>query len=448
MSNQLDHRGLVVALLVLLLIAIVAAEWSGLRRQAWRTFYPNLPPIVQVLPYRAAAELRRIGAGPIDPAAPLPTARAATDATAQAVTGSLAPGSSTGTTARPTAIGPAAVTAPPAAYSWTPTADSSSFSSPIETTPQALPTIPPPHQAAVTGLRHEYQTWNNCGPATIGMALSALQWQGDQRVAAARLKPDPDDKNVSPDELARFARESGFQATVRYGGTVDRLRDLIAAGLPVIIETWFIPEPGDEMGHYVLLEGYDATQMTFQALDSYNGPNVTLDWETFDELWRVFGRVYVVVSSDEEVGQVGLLLGPDVDDRSMWVRAAATARQESLEIDDAFAHFNLGTALLALGDSEASAAAFDTARSRGLPWRMLWYQFAPYEAYSGVGRWEDVLALTDATLARMPNLEESLYWRGRALEATGDIEGATRDWRKALEINPLFTAPADALSGG
>lgn len=410
----------------LLAVALGAAEATGLRRAAWRAAYPYLPARVQALPYVAAGELRRLS-GPSDSQpAPLPTALQAAptiDVSTPTPTPTLAPG--------PSALPREGRTA--------------SVPTPTRTEPVSEPTAARPAAASVTGMRHEYQTWNNCGPATVSMALSAFGWQGDQRVAAAGLKPDPDDKNVGPDELARFARESGLNALVRSGGTIERLEALLAAGLPVIVETWFIPEPGDEMGHYVLLTGYDSGARTFTAFDSYKGPDVAIQWDAFDALWRVFGRLYVVVYPDAQAERVAAILGPHMDEEAMWVAAAATARQETLDRDDAFAHFNLGTALTALGEPEAAAGAFDAARARGLPWRMLWYQFAPYEAYGAAGRWEDVLALADATLARVGNLEESLYWRGRARAALGDAAGARADWRQAVLVNPLYSAPAEAL---
>ncbi|MBE0688969.1 MAG: hypothetical protein IH587_02460, partial [Anaerolineae bacterium] len=48
------------------------------------------------------------------------------------------------------------------------------------------------------GFRYDRQGWNNCGPANAAMVLSYYGWQGDQDDAAAYLKPDREDKNVSP----------------------------------------------------------------------------------------------------------------------------------------------------------------------------------------------------------------------------------------------------------
>jgi hypothetical protein len=43
-----------------------------------------------------------------------------------------------------------------------------------------LPT-PIPVKVVLGGIVHEYQQFNNCGPANLAMALSYWGWQGDQR---------------------------------------------------------------------------------------------------------------------------------------------------------------------------------------------------------------------------------------------------------------------------
>ncbi|MEZ4644570.1 MAG: hypothetical protein R3E31_17855 [Chloroflexota bacterium] len=65
---------------------------------------------------------------------------------------------------------------------------------------------------------------------------------------------------------------------------------------------------------------------------------------------------------------------------------------------------------------ETAAVAFDEARRIGLPWRMLWYQFEPYEAYLGNGRAADVLALTDAMITSEGGryVEETFFYQGNA----------------------------------
>ena len=50
--------------------------------------------------------------------------------------------------------------------------------------PTSLPAAeltPIPKGIQLAGFRPEYQTWNNCGPATLAIALSYWGWEGDQR---------------------------------------------------------------------------------------------------------------------------------------------------------------------------------------------------------------------------------------------------------------------------
>ena len=93
-----------------------------------------------------------------------------------------------------------------------------------------------PPSARIYGLRGVVQTWNNCGPATITMGLSYFGWTEDQEYAASYLKPDEEDKNVTPSEMVRFVNEAtGIRAVTRMGGTLDLIRLFIAGGFPVIL---------------------------------------------------------------------------------------------------------------------------------------------------------------------------------------------------------------------
>jgi tetratricopeptide (TPR) repeat protein len=89
--------------------------------------------------------------------------------------------------------------------------------------------------------------------------------------------------------------------------------------------------------------------------------------------------------------------------------------------------------------------AFDQARAIGLPWRMLWYQFGPYEAYFQVGRYEDIVLLADVTLKDRPYFEESYYYKGLALQALGRLDEARSNLERAIAFNPRFTPAATAL---
>jgi len=113
----------------------------------------------------------------------------------------------------------------------------------------AAPILPTSYQ--LTDLRHEAQGWNNCGPATVTSGLSYFDYADRQDRAAEWLKPNYEDKNVSPWQMADFVNdqvtELNVGAKVRYGGTRDLLKRLIANNFPVIIEEGYDP-PADPQG--------------------------------------------------------------------------------------------------------------------------------------------------------------------------------------------------------
>lgn len=316
----------------------------------------------------------------------------------------------------------------------------------VSPTPAASPTPVRPLQITLTGFDFQYQKFNNCGPATLTTALSYYGRPERQDEAAAVLKPDGQDRNVSPNEMSAYIHQVGLEATVRVGGRLDDLKRLIAAGYPVIVEKGFdVSADKGWMGHYLLLTGYDDSQNLFNAQDSFLGPDQQVAYEKLDYYWRQFNRLYIVPYPIGNEASINALIGPE-DYPAMYTAALATAQAEAAtDPNDAFAWFNVGTNLSALDRYAEAAAAYDRARVAGLPWRMLWYQFEPYEAYYYAGRYEEVLALADATLAAQNNLEESHYWRGLTLQALGNSEEARREFETALVFNPNFELARAAL---
>ena len=73
-----------------------------------------------------------------------------------------------------------------------------------ETTPTPVPTPILPAGYQLQGVGFEYQGWNNCGPATITNALSFYGYANNQTRAAQWLKPNGEDKNVSPWQMVEF----------------------------------------------------------------------------------------------------------------------------------------------------------------------------------------------------------------------------------------------------
>ncbi len=324
-------------------------------------------------------------------------------------------------------------------------------------TPSPVPIATLPSTVVrLSRLTQVWQTWNNCGPATLSMYLSYFGQKVGQEEIRVALRPDPDDKNVNLEEMAGFARSRGLSATVRVNADSQRLRRLIDAGVPVLIETWHEPKPNDGMGHYRLMVGYDDAAGRWIVYDSFDArglvkgqpyAGIRLSFEEIDRLWTVFDRQYLVIFDAAHAPAVQSILDEDVDEATMWTRALARGQAAVQERpDDPFAWFNLGSDFIALGQFKEATQAYDRARQIGLPWRMLWYQFGPFRAYYETGRYDEVIALANATIATAKQTEELFYWRGLAEQAKGDAAAARASWQRAIELNPHYAEAVAALA--
>jgi tetratricopeptide (TPR) repeat protein len=302
------------------------------------------------------------------------------------------------------------------------------------------------------GFTHLLQGWNDCGPANITQALSYYGWTQDQSVAAAWLKPDAEDKNVGPAEMVAFVNtQTQVRAVTRIGGDLTLLKTFIANDIPVLIETSYMPEGNDWLGHYQTLVGYDDSTHSFAIYDTWinagpAGGDLIETYSDLDSLWQAFDRVFIVVYRPDQEALVQYILGNLADLNADAQQAFDVAKLEAqTNPQNGFAWFNMGTALTRLQDFNSAATAFDRARQVGIPWRMLWYQFGPYEAYFNVGRYDDVMGLVQATLTNTTNIEEAYYWQGRVYQQQGNTQSARDSYSLALQKNPHFTLAQQAL---
>jgi tetratricopeptide (TPR) repeat protein len=338
--------------------------------------------------------------------------------------------------------------------------------SPTET-PLPTPTPRPlPRQARVDGLTIIAQGFNNCGPANLAINLNFYGNTTTQVEAAAFLKPNSEDRNVSPWQMVDYVNEqTDLRAFVGSGGDLELIKLFLANGLPIVIEKGYELESEGWLGHYLTMFAYDDDKQEFLSLDTNLGPwdsSGRVDsYEMVEHYWQQFNYTFFVVYPPEKEPLVQELLGPDMLDTAMMWQKAAESAQAEIEADpeNAFSWFNLGESLTRLGELsgemsyyESGAGAFDQARTLGIPPRIVWYQFRPYIAYMKVGRYQDILDLAEVTLSSQGgrNVEETYLYQGHALAYLGDGQGAIDAYEQALRLNKYFY-PAqwalDAITG-
>ncbi len=341
----------------------------------------------------------------------------------------------------PTPSGATVITALPTSV---PSPTSDVVQSDLNPSPAPTP-IPLPESVMLPSPEWEKQDWNNCGPATLAIALRFFGWKGDQFEISDLVKPDRGDKNVNIEEMIYFVRNRAgwLEADFRVGGTIETLKRFLAMGYPVVVEKGYVivsdgPDNG-WAGHYMLLTGYDDSRQVFVGQDSFIGPDREISYTELEEAWKAFNHVFMYVYPVADPAPLELLLGPDYDVDVNRERALARAQREiELDPEDEFSWFNLGSNLLYFERYLKAAEAYDMALTLGLPWRFTRYQFGPYIAYFHSGRTEDVIALTEATLQRTAKAEEARLWQGWAYYRLGDVGAAIEDFRTALIINPNY----------
>ena len=316
---------------------------------------------------------------------------------------------------------------------------------------------PLPAQVTLDPPAWEQQTPNNCGPATLSMALRMYGWTGTQAEIADQIKPVLQDRNVNPEELAWYVRNNAGWLNIEYrvAGDLPLLKRLLAARYPVIVESVTSLDPNDALGpnddlwaaHYLLLTGYDDAAQTFTVQDSYHGANLTVAYSQLETDWKAFNNLYIVFYLPQEQAELQSILGADWDADANRQRALELAQAETQAApQDTFAWFNLGSNLVYFERYNDAANAYDKSREIGLPLRMFRYQFGPFIAYFQSNRNDDLLALTDYARGVTEMSEETWLWYGWALYRKDDFKGARAAWNKALEIRPGYVDAQYALN--
>jgi tetratricopeptide (TPR) repeat protein len=370
-------------------------------------------------------------------------------------------------------------------------------------TDQAPPTVtptPPPPSFILKGVSYvdQMNRYNYCGPANLAMGLEFWGWKGDpgslletRDQIAAEVKPGENDLsknfvdrgntdvNVMPYEMVNFVNDhTSYKAIFRYGGEVDLLKRLIAAGFPVITEKGIyeplLPDYSVQWGgHYSFTTGYDDAAQEFVWQDSYLpkptsvGRNSRASYANYVSNWRSFNYAFIIVYPPEKEQELNQVLGPWTDAYWAAQHALNIADQEILGTalsgnDLFFAMFNKVTSLVNLQNPDygLAAATYDQANAfynqltlsdtQPIPYRIMWYQTAPYFAYYYSGRFHDVINLAKTNLETIERggreLEESWFWLARAEYALGETDNAYRDMRKALYYHPGFQPALDMFS--
>ena len=309
--------------------------------------------------------------------------------------------------------------------------------------------------------------WNYCGPSSLAMVLSFWGWQGTREDIGKVVKGDPADYNVSPEELAYYVTtQTNLNAIWRVGGDINLLKEFIANGFPVVVEkgvffqdsfvggiTW--------MGHYNVIVGYDDILQQIIVMDPYiggidnpqEGINFRISYSDFTSEWRSFDYIFMVAYPFDRGNDLFSILGDRADVKNYYTMALAQADAETRTqsgLDQFFAWYNLGTNQVGLQDYASATdsynrafSTYDSLPENLRPFRVLWFEIGPYQAYYQTGHYDWVVtysthAIDFASSLGRPLIEESFYWRAMAEVKLGQVDAALRDLRESLKYHPGY----------
>ncbi len=296
---------------------------------------------------------------------------------------------------------------------------------------------------------YAFQSFNNCGPASLSMALSYYGINETQEKLGQDLRPyqiphgDNDDKSVTLEELAEKSKDYGFIPYYRPNGNPELVKHFINNDMTVITRTWL--KANEDIGHYRVIKGFSQTSIIQD--DSIQGKNLNYSFDEFDQIWKQYNFEYLVLVPKEKQQIAETILGEDKDYQRSWQKAAENARaQIAQDPNDPYAKFNLSVALYKIGDYQGSVNEYEKAQSR-LPLRALWYQAEPIKAYYELGDYKQVFQITDRIFNNQNRAYSELYLiRGKIYQKQGNIPAAKAEFEKAVLYNSNLKEARGALN--
>ncbi|MDQ2911754.1 MAG: C39 family peptidase, partial [Chloroflexota bacterium] len=152
----------------------------------------------------------------------------------------------------------------------------------VEAVPAAAPLPRPkaaPGATAFDEMKHVWQSLNNCGPASVVMALSTFGIDVSQEAARVPLRGTSLLSGMGPQRVDSWVNANfGLRSVWRNNGTNDLLRRLVANGFAPMVTQWMQDPSITRIAHWRVVRGYDDAASTFYVNDPMLGNMVPLSY--------------------------------------------------------------------------------------------------------------------------------------------------------------------------
>ncbi len=165
-------------------------------------------------------------------------------------------------------------------------------------TPTPKPTDTPtplPEAILLEPMNHQWQTYNNCGPASVAIVLAYYgHWVTQQDVNEVM----PGGLANLEEYLSRYLLMARAYAVSPGSPSRTPVRQLLANRIPVIVGQRLSVE--ENTGHFRVVQGYDDASGEFILDDPLLSPDLRIDYDTFSRL-SFRGNIVPVYPPDKDL---------------------------------------------------------------------------------------------------------------------------------------------------
>jgi hypothetical protein len=240
---------------------------------------------------------------------------------------------------------------------------------PVAAVPAAIPAPEPkaaPVRAAFDEMKHVWQSLNNCGPASVVMALSTFGVDVSQELARVPLRGTNVLSGMGPQRVDGWVKENfGLRSVWRNNGSNDLLRRLVANGFAPMVTQWMQDPSISRIAHWRVVRGYDDGARTFYVNDPMLGNMVPLSYQWFQNNWQPFSYRYMVIYDPKDEALLKAIVGDDWNDMKMRKNFYERTKAEAYGQDTSAAWLAYGEAAYGYGLFAEAVSAFEKGMAMG-----------------------------------------------------------------------------------
>lgn len=239
----------------------------------------------------------------------------------------------------------------------------------VEAVPATAPAPQPkaaPATAAFDGMKHVWQSLNNCGPASVVMALSTFGIDVSQEFARVPLRGSNVLSGMGPQKVDGWVKENfGLRSVWRNNGTNDLLRRLVANGFAPMVTQWLQDPSISRIAHWRVVRGYNDAASIFYVNDPMLGNRVSLSYQWFQNNWQSFSYRYMVIYDPKDEALLKTIVGDDWNDAKMRKNFYERTKADAYSNDTSAAWLVYGEAAYGYGLFREAVSAFERGMALG-----------------------------------------------------------------------------------